>query len=245
MAVCDDEPENHILLKRSFQQLSACTPYIFDVTYFLSGEELLQHYEEHGAHSFHILILDIEMGRVNGIETAKAIRSLPDREVQIIFLTSYPEYMIESFDVQTFHYLIKPVSYELFENKMLKLCSYILSSKWHVSIKTKDGQIVLRSSDIIAIVKAKHSVAQKQLEVITSQQRYTSIGTLSEYSNKPNYPLLLIHRSVIINMEHIRKFTSSSVIMSNQAEFPIGRSQAKYVKDTFARYMITQFRGRG
>ncbi|MNI70165.1 Transcriptional regulatory protein YehT [compost metagenome] len=182
---------------------------------------------------------------MNGIETAKAIRKLPDREVQIIFMTSYPEYMIDSFDVQTFHYVIKPVTADLFTKKILSLCSYINSSNRYISFKTKEGQLVLRKSDIIAIVKEKHAIAQKQLEIIALQERFTGYGTLSEYSAEENYPLLQIHRSIIVNMENVHKFTSASIVMSNMAEYPIGRSMIKQVKDNFARFMVSQLRERG
>lgn len=50
------------------------------------------------------------MGGINGIQTARQIRSLKHLDEQIMFLTSYPEYMVESFDVMTFQYLIKPIT---------------------------------------------------------------------------------------------------------------------------------------
>ncbi|MFD2878861.1 hypothetical protein ACFTAO_27485 [Paenibacillus rhizoplanae] len=77
-------------------------------------------------------------------------------------MSSYPEYIMDSFDVQTFQYLLKPVPYELFQDKILKLCSYIHSSpNRFFTIKVEDDQVVLRRPDIIAIVKIKHSLAQK------------------------------------------------------------------------------------
>ncbi|WP_025688561.1 LytR/AlgR family response regulator transcription factor [Paenibacillus zanthoxyli] len=246
VGVCDDEVEMHAQLQHFFTQFSAQTPYTFNIRCFSSGEKLLQYYKDKGPYAFHVLFLDVEMSGMNGIETARSIRSLPDRDVHIIFLTSYPEYLMDSFDVQTFQYLIKPISYELFSTKMVKVCDYILSSVTRfLCVKTKKEQIILRSSDIIAILKIKHSLVQNKLKVITSQQQYTITGTLTEFLNSLGDLFLLIHRSVIINLEHIRKFTSVSVVMSNQDQFPLGRSRAKSIKDAYALYMAAHFKERG
>jgi DNA-binding LytR/AlgR family response regulator len=246
VAVCDDEKDEHIRLDQLFQYLMKSTPYAFQLHYFFSGEELLKYYAEHMPFPFHFLILDIEMNGMNGIETAKKVRSLPDRDVQIIFLTSYPEYMMTSFDVQTFQYLIKPVSFELLMSKVIKLSHYIsTSTNRFVVIKSEEEQIVLRTNDIIAIVKVKHSLAKNKLNVITVQRQYIITSTMLEYATKLEYPFMIIHRSVIINLDHIRKFTSASVLMSNQDEFPIGRSKSKKLKDAYVRNMIAQYKEQG
>lgn len=249
VAVCDDEIGVRNQIQHYFSQLSATTRYSFDVHVFPSGEKLLRHYKAKALqekYTYHLLILDIEMTGMNGLETAREIRSIPDREVQIMFLTSYPEYMLQSFDVQTFQYLLKPVPYQLFERKILKLCSYILSSEPHFfTIKTEEGHIVLRKSEIIAIVKIKHSLAQNKLQVITATNQYTFTGKLLEYADKTGGLFLMIHRSIIINLEHVRRFTATSVWMSNGENYPIGRSQSKTIKDIYAQYMITQLKERG
>lgn len=246
VAICDDEAANHNLIKQLLLILTKCTHFSFDTYFFSSGEELLEYYKTHKSNPFHILFLDIEMNGINGINTAKQIRSLPDRDVQIIFLTSYPEYMMDSFDVQTFHYLIKPISNELFISKVTKLCNYILASiNRYLTIKTNGEYLVLKNSAVIAITKVKNTIAKKRLEVITTEQRYACAGTLESYSNRLEYPFLLVHRSVIINMEHVLKFTVSSVVMSSKEEFPIGRSKAQTIKDSYARYMLARIKQRG
>ncbi|MEK3878365.1 MULTISPECIES: LytR/AlgR family response regulator transcription factor [unclassified Paenibacillus] len=247
VGVCDDDAEVLSKVKQYFKLLSLSTNYSFDVHCFSSGEQLLQHYKAmQGEYTYHLLILDVEMSGISGIETAQAIRSLPDRDVQIIFLSSYPEYIMDSFDVQTFQYLLKPVPYELFQDKILKLCSYIHSSpNRFFTIKVEDDQVVLRRPDIIAIVKIKHSLAQNKLKLITASREYLINGTLQSYSDKLGNPFLLIHRSIIVNLEHVRRFNANSVVMSSDEEYPIGRSQSKAFKDVYAGYVLEEIQGRG
>ncbi|WP_340024240.1 response regulator transcription factor [Paenibacillus sp. FSL K6-1096] len=247
VGVCDDDAEVLGKLKQYFAQLSLVADYSFDVHYYPSGEALLKQYRAmQGEYAYHLLILDVEMTGISGIETAQAIRSIPDWDVQIIFLSSYPEYIMASFDVQTFQYMLKPVPYSLFKSKILKLCRYIDScSNRFVTIKVEDGQVVLRRPDIIAIIKIKHSLAQNKLKVITSTQEYIINGTLQACSNKLGPQFLTIHRSIIVNLEHVRRFNSSTVVMCNDEEYPIGRSRSKTVKDVYAEYMLEDLQRRG
>ncbi|RRJ64094.1 DNA-binding response regulator [Paenibacillus oralis] len=239
VAVCDDEEVEHGWLERLFKELSNSTPYTFRLDHFFNGEDLIEHYLKHEPFPFHILILGIEMDGISGIETAQIIRSLPDHDVQIIFLAHCPEYTMTSFDVQPFQYLLKPVPCEVMTKKLIHLCQYISTSVHRfIVIKFEQEQIVLRVNDILAIVKVKHNLSKNKLNVITAQRQYIITGTMMEYITKLDPPFLPIHRSVIVNLVHVRKFTAASVIMSNGDEFPIGRSQAKKFKDTYARHML-------
>ncbi|MFD3269445.1 LytR/AlgR family response regulator transcription factor [Paenibacillus dendritiformis] len=239
VAVCTKDKEEHSKFEQLFQQLALSTPYTFHLTFCTDGNELIRYYKNHHPFPFHFLILGTELEGRNGIETARIIRSLPDRDVQIIFLVSNPASIIDCFDVQAFQCLVKPVPCELFKLKVISLCNYMTESvPRFLIVKIEDAQFVLRKSDIIAIVKLKHSVNKNKLKIIETQEQYVVTGTLQEYSDKLAYPFLLIHRSVIVNLEHIRKFSSVSVRMSNQEEYPVGRSQAKKIQNAFARYTM-------
>ncbi len=236
--ICDDEKEIHEEISRFFGFFEESTGIKINLTHFFSGEDLLQHYQSNPSPSFQFLILDIEMSGINGLVTAKHIRSLPNREVAILFLSSYPEYVMESFDVLTFQYLLKPLTYEVFQPKIMRLYNHLKTQVSPVIfLKDEHGQNIVPLAQIIAISKLKHALVQKKLMVITSDQELIITGTISSFSMKLAVPFLLIFRSVIVNMDYIRRFTSKSVVMSNSQEFPISRTQVKQIKDTYAHYM--------
>ncbi|MGW9621745.1 LytR/AlgR family response regulator transcription factor [Paenibacillus terrae] len=243
VAICDDEVEQQNRVKKLFLKMDQ----EFHISCFSSGEELLAYYQESEKNPFHVLILDIEMIGINGLETARMIRRIPDYDVQIIFLTSYPEYVMDSFDVQTLQYLLKPVSYEIFEQKIIKLSKYILSlKKRFLVIKVDCQEIVLKYADIISIEMHSGSMSRRKLEIRTVCDRFLMRGILSDYAKRlEHYQFLQVHRSILVNMEHIRKFSGYSVFMSNGTEFPIGRSKLKSVKDTYTKYMIGEFKVNG
>ncbi len=103
VAICDDEANDIFLLKNHLQKIGADLDIDFEITTYNDSRLLLSDYVLPG--TFHILFLDVEMPEPNGIAAAQRIRSLPDRDVRIVFVSSYPQYMKDSFNVQTFQYL--------------------------------------------------------------------------------------------------------------------------------------------
>lgn len=239
VAICDDEDKQRDLVRSLLIALSVKANIDFEIELFSSGEQLISHYERKET-PFHILILDVEMGGINGIQTARKLRDLKRLDEQIVFLTSYPEYMVDSFDVMTFQYLIKPVAPQVLEEKVIKVCQYFQAlDKKFLIIKSAYEEVVLKYDDIIAIEAAKSLTIKSKLNFITVNQTYESKGILADYAlalKDSNF--LQIHRSVIINLLHVQKFAGGVVLMSGGIELPIGRSKMKEVKDCYTKFMI-------
>ncbi|RAU96856.1 LytTR family DNA-binding domain-containing protein [Paenibacillus sp. YN15] len=243
VAICDDETEIHAVMQKFFERFSVAFGCKFDVHFFICGEDLLQYYRKCSVFPFHILILDIEMEGLTGIELANTIRLLPDREVQIAYLTSHPNYIMSSLEAQPFQYWIKPIAYDFFAEKMSRLCQHILSSTHRfLYIQTKTGHLLLRHSSIIAIKKVKHTIVQNQLDILTDSGSHAITETLQGVLRKlGGYPFVLIHRSIIVNLYYIQKFTSTSVTMTNGHSFPIGRSHATELQAAYAKFLTAHF----
>jgi two-component system response regulator LytT len=239
VAICDDQEKQRELVKTMLITLSVKSNIDFDIVLFDSGEQLVSHYENKET-PFHILILDVEMNGMTGIQAARAIRDLNNLDEQIVFLTSYPEYMVESFDVITFQYLLKPIAPHILEEKIIKLCQYFQAQdKKFMVIKSAYEEVVLRYDDIIGIEAAKSLTIKSKLNVITSTHTYESKGIIADYALAlKDHNFLQVHRSIIINLLHVKKFASGSVLMSNGMELPIGRSKIKEVKDFYTKFMI-------
>jgi DNA-binding LytR/AlgR family response regulator len=239
VAICDDEEKQRELVKTMLISLSLKTNIDFQVTLFTSGEQLVSHYRNVGD-TFHILIMDVEMSGMNGIQTAKEIRNMKYLDVQIMFLTSYPEYMVESFDVVTFQYLIKPIKPHIFEEKMIKLCQYFKAlDKKYVLIKSDYEELLLKYDDILWIEVMKSLTVKNKLKFVTQENSHETKGILSGYANAlKDHGFLQIHRSIMINLLHVQKFVGTQVVMLDGTKLPIGRSKVKEVKDAYTKYMI-------
>ncbi len=241
IAVCDDEAPRREEVRGMLTDLSVKSGLDFDTTLFASGEELLAYYER-GGEPFHIWVLDIEMDGLTGIETARRLREKKRLSEQILFLTSYAEYMLESFDVITFQYLLKPVSPDVFEEKVLKVCRYFAQKEKEILIvKAPEGELVLHQDEIIAIEAAKSLTVKNKLKITTARDVHEARGLISGYAEAlKEGRFLQIHRSILINLPHVHHFAGNRVVMSNGMELPIGRSKVKEVKDACTRFMVTR-----
>ena len=109
IAICDDEEPQRLLLKRYVEEWARRNKVILDTELFVSGESFLFVWEDD--RDYDLLIFDIEMGKLSGMELAAAIREKDD-EIPILFVTGYDKYMLQGFEVAALHYLLKPVAPE-------------------------------------------------------------------------------------------------------------------------------------
>ena len=104
IGICDDNQNDSEYLAELLQTWAKQSGYSLNIETFLSAESFLFHYAEEKAYD--ILLLDIEMGEMDGVELAKRIRQENDT-VQLVFITGYPDYIGEGYEVAALHYLMK------------------------------------------------------------------------------------------------------------------------------------------
>ena len=115
IAICDDSPQDAQFVQNILNRWSAERGAELRVEHFPSAESFLFRYEEDKA--WDILLLDIEMGEMDGVSMAKQVRR-ENETVQIVFITGYSDYIAEGYEVAALHYLMKPVKED-------KLCAVL------------------------------------------------------------------------------------------------------------------------
>lgn len=235
IAICDDEVSQIKNISDYLTRFSVKTEIEFKIERYTSGNDLLKKYYNERS-PFDILFLDMEMPGRSGIETAEEIRRLPDRNVLISFITSYPEYMQDSFDVQASQYLTKPVSYELFEEKLEKMLRYICDLETNITvISQKSGETILYLDDIICIEANKSS----NLVITTVNGQIDIKGRLLDYENElSEKSFIKLHRSCLANMRYIKRFNADSLEFSNGKSVPVSRRRLSEIKEAFAKYTV-------
>ena len=239
IAICDDEISQIKNISDYLTRFSIKTDTEFQIERFTSGNELLKKYYNEKS-PFDILFLDMEMSGRNGIETAEEIRRIPDRNVLIAFITSYPEYMQDSFDVQASQYFTKPVSYELFEQKLEKMLDYINGLETNITVLSqKSGETILYLDDIICIEANKNS----NLIITTQNEEIVIKGKINNYEKElANKYFISIHRSCLANMKYIRKFNADSLEFSTGKIVPVSRRKLSEIKEAFSKYMVMRYK---
>ena len=205
-----------------------------DITYaaFQSPFELLMEIEK-GIRP-DILFLDVVMPGQNGMDVAKEIRQY-DTNMKIIFLTSSPEFAVESYSVGAYFYQLKPI----WEESFFRLMDAVLAEcekkkKNSLILRSKDGitRIDLQQLEYCEVLGRKLLFHLENGAVLESAGSLDDLaGQLMQYSN-----FFRPHRSFLVNMEYIQNISSRSIKMVNDAEIPIPHGKCSEIKNTYMEY---------
>ena len=232
IAFCDDDMEvlhqmNELLDRYRVERNE-------DITYaaFQSPFELLSEIEK-GIRP-DILFLDVVMPGQNGMDVAKEIRQY-DTNMKIIFLTSSPEFAVESYSVGAYFYQLKPI----WEESFFRLMDAVLAEcekkkKNSLILRSKDGitRIDLQQLEYCEVLGRKLLFHLENGAVLESAGSLDDLaGQLMQYSN-----FFRPHRSFLVNMEYIQNISSRSIKMVNDAEIPIPHGKCSEIKNTYMEY---------
>lgn len=197
---------------------------------YSSAEQLL--FESDGSFPFDLLILDIQMGKMNGMELAKHIRAM-DKDILIIFITGLKDYVFEGYEVGALRYLLKPVKEEQFMGLMDEAFSRIHQDNKRWYIFTYNGEkIKLNFDDIIYIEALGHYI-----DLVSTNQRYNLKGSIGQISKElRGDDFLSTHRSYIINLKHVERINKSDCQMSNGTSIPVSRGNYQDLNKAFINY---------
>lgn len=194
---------------------------------FPSAEAFLFQYEEEK--EFDILLLDIEMGEMNGVDLAKRIR-LENDAVQIVFITGYPDFIAEGYEVDALHYLMKPVSYEKLYAVLQKAAAYLEKAEKRLRV-TYD-----HSTELVPFSRILYVEAQKQYVLIhTFDETYRIKQSFSKIQEELNEFFYKCQRSFCVNLCHITRIKNSCVTLKNGEEIPISRGMAEKIGEEMIR----------
>ena len=232
IAFCDDDMEvlhqmNELLDRYRVERNE-------DITYaaYQSPFELLTEIEK--GISPDILFLDVVMPGQNGMDVAKEIRQY-DTNMKIIFLTSSPEFAVESYSVGAYFYQLKPI----WEESFFRLMDSVLAEcekkkKNSLILRSKDGitRIDLQQLEYCEVLGRKLLFHLENGAVLESAGSLDDLaGQLMQYSN-----FFRPHRSFLVNMEYIQNISSRSIKMVNDAEIPIPHGKCSEIKNTYMEY---------
>lgn len=179
------------------QQRSAC-----QLNVFSSGEEVVACEKR-----FDIIFLDIKMGGIGGIETARLLRE-KNNDAVLIFVTGVREYVFDALDLYAFQYLLKPIN----ERKFLEVLDRAIkeaeknTEKQELFIKSK--KLTVDQADILYIESVGKKAAIHLVGSSKIIEIYTSMDELEKELDKSFYRC---HRSYIVNMSHIEEYSSDSI----------------------------------
>jgi DNA-binding LytR/AlgR family response regulator len=236
IAVCDDQPGELEIISAYITEYLVTHTLDAEVEKFSHPDKLLTAI---GTENFHLYLLDIVMPMVSGIELGKEIRRL-DREAQIIYATTEPQFALQAYAASPINYLIKPIDkQQLFDTLNFAIAKTDLCEEQTVTIKTTDGIRVLKLSDILCCEYRSHAV----IFTLTNGEEVIS-RTIRESFAEYSMPILKdarflqCHTSYLINMQRVERFTKDGFTLRSGKVVPIAAKQYPAVRDTYMDYLM-------
>lgn len=228
IAICDDNPADIAFISSIVNEWAKIQDNFVSIKTFSSAESFLFNYVDYK--DYDILLLDIEMGRINGVQLAKEIRK-SNEAVQIVFITGYSDYVADGYDVSALHYLVKPVDKEkLFE----------VLSRAALKVKKNERNLMLDlSNETVRIPFHEISFLEVRQNYVTihAKQDYTVKKTLGEFEAELDERFYRTGRSYIINLTYIQRITKTEVYLSNSSIIPLPRGQYEPLNRAIIKYM--------
>lgn len=202
---------------------------------FTSGEELCDKY---GESKFDVIFLDIVMKGLNGIEVGKRIREIDDRVI-LVYLTGFADFALEAFELNSFHYLIKPITKNSFNNLFEKILVRLeeiraLENKNKVlSFKTKDCIFQVRYEEIYYLEKNGRKII-----LYTEDNAYDFYGSLKKLLLElPQDIFLQCHQGYAVNMTKVREMEVDEIqFIKIKNKVPVSRRYKCKVTDRLKTY---------
>ncbi len=227
IAVCDDMKNERRRIREALNSVIKD----FTLDEFDDGNELLK---SHAAHRYDVIFLDIIMPRVSGMETAARLRTA-DTKTPVVFVSTTEEFGVQSYRVQAFDYLLKPIDVMQLRSCLNRLF-YAHRKKHYVTITYlgSDTRVLLSN------IQCLESNLRKVIFTLADNREIELNGRLADYEDYLlRHGFCRCHKSYIVNIEHIDRVDSDTFVLSGGKRVKISRTHLADAKKAYFDYVFS------
>lgn len=214
IAICDDSVKDGAFVAAILKDWAADRQTEAHIEVFPSAESFLFRYAEDKA--WDILLLDIEMGEMDGVTMAKMVRR-SNEAVQIVFITGYSDYIAEGYDVAALHYLMKPVNQDKLRSVLDRAAEKLRQNEHCLNLELGGEMVRLPFYEI------RYLDVQLNYVTVHAKGEYRVKRTLGEFERELDEGFFRVGRSLIVNLKFIQRVTKSDVYLSDGTVLPLPR----------------------
>jgi len=226
ISICDDDSVQINNLRKILVRWAESKPFALHINEYESAEQFLFCYPDNPCD---LLLLDIEMNGINGMELAKQLRASGNM-LPIVFITGFSEYIGDGYDVEALHYLLKPLN----EDKL-----FAVLDKYVERNSEKSAEIMLTTADITThiavdrIVFAEAFGRNTQVHLSDGKILDCNMG-ISDFDNINGF--IHTHRSYVVNLRFVRSIGKTAVVLDDETQIPLSRRLYSQVNKRFIEF---------
>lgn len=229
IAICDDDRATVEMIQSLVADWASIRKLQVHIDAFPSAEAFLFHYADRK--DYDILLLDVEMKSMNGIELAKTIRIENDK-VQIVFITGFPDFMAEGYEVAALHYLIKPVKNEKLYEVLDRAMGAIRANPRYLVLPSGKETVRIIADDILYVESDGHYVL-----LHTVKETHRLRLTIPQAEILLGDGFFRCGRSFVVGLKFVSRITKTSVFLENGTELPLSRGLYDSMNLSLIRYL--------
>lgn len=214
IAICEDEETERAYLSSLVRSWAEQAGYTIDLTIFDSAEAFLFHYAEEK--DYDLLLLDIEMGEMDGVSLAKRVRK-ENETVQILFITGYSEYIADGYEVAALHYLMKPVNRDKLFEVLDRAVQKLRKNERTLTLSLPEETVR------VPLYEIRYLDVRQNYTTVHGKRDYTVKKTLRELEPLLDDRFFRIGRSCILNLLCIQRVTRTDVFLTDGTALPLPR----------------------
>ena len=227
IAICDDEQEVWKLLERKIKEVCPEAKLWF----YRSGEELLLTKQ-----FIDILFLDIQMPGISGMKAAEAFRK-KNKKTVIIFVTALEEYVFQAFDVNAFHYLVKPFDDEKFKDVLAKALEQCRQLDGMEDVKQEERFLLIKTGGIHTKIFLKDivyaEVFNRKVIIHSMKDKIEYYGRMSDLEKQLGEDFFRPHRAYLVHFKYVVSYDTTMVKLEEGSVLMAKQKYSEFIK----RYM--------
>lgn len=218
IGICDDLEDARFALRAAIERILESRKVSAQIFEFSSGETLLRWFHHH-AGELEIIFLDMELHELDGMETARRLRSA-DSGLQLVFVTGHSEHVFDGYRVGALGYLLKPPAQKQLED--------VLDRAQAALYRGLDCAYICRNGDThyrIPIANILYFASdRRQVRCVTEGRSYTFYGKLDTVAAEVGRDFIRVHQRYLVRAGAVERIESTDVFLCNGEQLPVSRS---------------------
>ncbi len=208
IAIVEDEENYRKVLWQYLRKYETETAEQIHISVFTDGDEIVEHYSAR----YDIILMDIEMRFMNGMDAARKIREV-DRSVIIIFITNMAQYAIQGYEVDALDYVLKPISYFAFSQKLQRAVGRMKKREEHyINIVSKNGVNKVAVSEIGWIESEGHRLIYH----VKDRAYESTLNSMKKVENElKECNFFRCNKGYLVNLAHVKAIQDGWAILTN------------------------------
>lgn len=227
IAIVDDEAAARERMKAYFDRFSKEESVPFQLNFFENAALFLTHYKP----VYDIVLMDVDMPGLNGMDAARRLREL-DETVVLMFVTNLAQYAIHGYEVSAVDFVVKPVNYSKFAFKLKRALKLVPTKNVPmVLLKTEDATVSVELGQVIYVEVQGHNVFYH-----TTKETYRTRGSLKQTEETFDDPqFFLCNKCYLVNLAFVEEVQGSTVVVAGE-EISVSRPKKKAFMEALAAY---------